>query len=506
MLKSKYIVLLMLCASGFQLAAQTQKEVKTLIVFFDGLRPDYINPELMPNLYHFKQNGSYGDQHHSVFPTVTRVNASSYATGSYPAKNGLMGNTVYFPEVDPLHGLNTGDAEDLMKITAATHNHLLTAISLGELVQQMGSKMMVFSSGSSGQAYLQNHTLSGGAIINTSMILPEVLRPQVINDLGAIPEHAYPNSAQHEWIANAVIKYALAPEGPLVSAVWFSDPDGTAHRDGIGTATANASIQSVDAQFGRILKALKDKGLTDQCNIIISADHGFVTDIGKKGVTEFLIEKGLKKDKNSDDVLVIGGAVYVKNHDAAVIKNIVQALQEEQWIGAIFTKASASDALKGEVAGTLSFNSIHWNHATRSADILVDANWNDAANAAGYKGSSFSRGVAGHGGFSPYEVHIPLIASGPSFKKAFKSELPTSNVDITPTILYLSHIKVPKEMDGRVMYELLKEKSPKSFTDVVVIKNVETKVDYPGGSYRLILQQSHLGNDVYNDFAKVIRE
>ena len=136
----------------------------------------------------------------------------------------------------------------------------------------------------------------------------------------------------------------------------------------------------------------------------------------------------------------------------------------------------------------------------------MDANWNDAANAAGYKGSSFSRGVAGHGGFSPYEVHIPLIASGPSFKKAFKSELPTSNVDITPTILYLSHIKVPKEMDGRVMYELLKEKSPKSFTDVVVIKNVETKVDYPGGSYRLILQQSHLGNDVYNDFAKVIRE
>ena len=35
--------------------------------------------------------------HHSVFPTVTRVNASSLVTGAYPERHGLMGNTIYIP-------------------------------------------------------------------------------------------------------------------------------------------------------------------------------------------------------------------------------------------------------------------------------------------------------------------------------------------------------------------------------------------------------------------------
>src|SRR5688572_28173660 len=108
------------------------RSIRTLIIFFDGLRPDYITPEAMPNLFAFSKSGSYGKQHHSVFPTVTRVNASSYSSGSYPATHGLMGNTVYFPIVDKKKGLNTGDYTDLHKISEATHGHLLTATTLGE--------------------------------------------------------------------------------------------------------------------------------------------------------------------------------------------------------------------------------------------------------------------------------------------------------------------------------------------------------------------------------------
>ena len=150
--------------------------IRTLIVFFDGLRPDYITPEAMPNVYAFSKRGCYGKQHHSVYPTVTRVNSSSYATGSYPGKNGLMGNTVYFPEVDATKGLNTGEASEMNRVDVATGGHLLTAISLGELLAQAGKKMMVFSSGSSGQALFQNHKVSGGSIINGNMILPESMR------------------------------------------------------------------------------------------------------------------------------------------------------------------------------------------------------------------------------------------------------------------------------------------------------------------------------------------
>src|SRR5688572_3618563 len=135
----------------------TQKDTRTLVIFFDGLRPDYITEENMPNLYAFSKLGCYGKQHHSVFPTVTRVNASSLSSGSYPGTHGLMGNTVYFPLVDKNKGLGTSDYNNLYKIKEAMQGHLLTAITLGEVLQQAGAKMMVFSSGSTGQALMQNH-------------------------------------------------------------------------------------------------------------------------------------------------------------------------------------------------------------------------------------------------------------------------------------------------------------------------------------------------------------
>jgi predicted AlkP superfamily pyrophosphatase or phosphodiesterase len=479
-------------------------DIRTLIVFFDGLRPDYITQEAMPNLYAFSKTGCYGKQHHSVFPTVTRVNASSYSTGSYPGTHGLMGNTVYFPQVDSKKGLNTGNAEELNKINVATAGHLLTAVSIGEILQSFGAKMMVFSSGSTGQAMMQNHTVSGGAIINPSMILPDSIKGRVINEIGAIPPPGKPNTKRHKWITDALIEYGLTLEGPLVSGIWYSDPDGTAHSDGIGSVTAMQSIKDVDEQFGRIISALKGKKLTQYFNIIISTDHGFITNIGKVGLAGYLIQEGLKKDTTSEDVVVAEGAIYVKDHNIETIKNIVSALQSQEWVGAIFTRGDKPGDMKGFVPGTLSFESIHWNHPDRSADILVDENWDDRVNNAGYAGASFSRGVAGHGGLSPYEVHIALIAAGPSFKKAFEGNLPTSNVDIVPTILHIHHIPVPPSMDGRVINEFLLDPGPpKNMESKTQI--TETTVKQAWGTYRVQLERSILGRYAYVNCTKVIR-
>ncbi len=501
----KNILLLSLLVFSTILFAQKkdEKDIRTLIVFFDGLRPDYITAEAMPNLYAFSKAGCYGKQHHSVFPTVTRVNASSYSSGSYPGTHGLMGNTVYFPVVDSRKGLNTGDYSDLNKIMAATNGHLLTAVTLGEVLQKAGKKMMVFSSGSTGQAMMQNHTVSGGAVVNPGMILPASFKDTLIRDIGPIPAKAKPNAGQHKWVTDALIKYGLTLDGPLVSAIWFSDPDGTAHSDGIGAASSMESIKIVDAEFGRIMATLKSKNLDQNFNVIISTDHGFITNVGKDGLTEFLISNGFKKDKESDDVVVAEGAIYVKDHNMDVIKKIVSALQAQEWVGPLFTKGKNPGDMKGIVAGTLSFESIHWNHPERSADILVDENWDDRKNEMGYAGTSYSRGVAGHGGLSPYEVHIALLASGPSFKKNFESELPTSNVDIVPTILSIHKISIPEKMNGRVVTELLAENRNEKMQPKKEL--IKASTVFAGGTYNLTLERTILGKYKYVDFAKVER-
>ncbi len=491
------IILLITFTCGAQKNRNDVPIVKTLIVFFDGLRPDYITREAMPNLYAFKQTAGYGNRHHSVFPTVTRVNSSSYSTGSYPGTHGIMGNSVYFPKVSN-SVLNTGEASDLNKIAASENGKLLTAISLGEILAKAGKKMMVFSSGSTGQALLQNHTVSSGMIINTDMILPVSKKDSIEKIIGTAPPDAKNNIARHKWITDAFLKVGLGNDAPLVSAIWYSDPDGAAHSNGIGSPEAMKSIRIVDEQFGRIISTLKEKNLTQSFNIIITTDHGFVTYTGKESLSDFLIKSGLKADAKSEDVVLAGGAVYVKDHDRKKIQAIVKALQLQEWVGAIFTKGSGPGEMRGSVEGTLSFESIHWDHPERSGDILVDVNWNDNKNAAGYAGSSFSKGVAGHGSLSPYEVHIGLLASGPSFKKSYISEVPTSNVDIVPTILHLYHMPVPAVMDGRVMEELLIEK-PSGVIPAVKEEAIETS----SGNYKLLLSRSIVGKHAYVNYSVV---
>lgn len=508
MLKRIQCLLLMtgLLFVATRLSAQTKKEThkpRTLIVIFDGLRPDYITSELMPNVYKLKNEGAFGNQNHSVFPTVTRVNASSYATGSYPEQHGLMGNTVYFPKVSKTKGLDTGDAAQLELASHSVSGNLLTAISFGEIMQAQGHPFMVFSSGSTGQALLQNHKVAGGLIINPDLILPTATMPDIVKVLGSPPPHATPNTARHAWVTDGLLHYALTPDGPQVSAIWYSDPDGTAHAEGIGADLANASVRSVDEQFGRVIAHLKNNNLYDQYNVIVSTDHGFVTHVGKNSLADFLIAKGLKADKASDDIVVAGGALYVKEHDETMIKSIVSALQKEVWIGALFTRAKQPHAMEGIADGTLSFETIHWNHPERRADILVDMNWDDRKNEYGFTGTSYSGGVAGHGSSSPYEIHIPLICAGPSFKRNFVSELPTSNVDIVPTLLHILDIPIPTSMQGRVMEELLRNTKPT--LELAKIEKVETQTTAPWGTYKLVLERSIWMNHEYVNYTRTER-
>src|SRR5205814_5803757 len=111
---------------------------KQLLVIFDGLRPDYVTSNVMPNLYAFGQRGIVFANHHSVFPTVTRVNTSSISPGSYPERHGLLGNTVFFPQIDPTRFLDTSDRSAMVRVNTATNGNLLMATTMGEALQGAG--------------------------------------------------------------------------------------------------------------------------------------------------------------------------------------------------------------------------------------------------------------------------------------------------------------------------------------------------------------------------------
>ncbi|MCL4692818.1 MAG: alkaline phosphatase family protein, partial [Candidatus Hydrogenedentes bacterium] len=214
--------------------AQDTTGQRVLMIVLDGCRPDYVTPEVMPNLHALGQRGVVCTNNHAVYPTVTRVNSTSFATGCYPAKHGIMGNTVYFPEVDRDKAFSTGNAANLTLIAATIDGELVTRPSIGEVLENHGKKHLAVSSGSSGSAFLLNHTAKGGGLINVDLVLPEMLRAKVDEVVGPVPEEGYPNAARNHWVVDAYLKLGLEEIHPDVTYMWLSDPDHTGHKMGIG--------------------------------------------------------------------------------------------------------------------------------------------------------------------------------------------------------------------------------------------------------------------------------
>jgi arylsulfatase A-like enzyme len=479
--------------------AQTPEKHTQLVIVVDGLRPDYVTPDVMPRLYRLGQRGVVFSAHHSVFPTVTRVNASSFVTGTYPETHGLLGNTIYIPSVDPARGLDTGERENLERVARA-EGRLLTAPTLGELLQGNGMKLLGVSSGSTGSSFLLNHTVSGGAVIHTDYTLPSSLGADVASALGPAPAHATPNDAQNQRAVDAYLKVGLDTIHPDVTLMWLNDPDGTAHENGIGAPISRTSLSLVDGGIGRIEDTLRAKGLLDRTNIIVTSDHGFSTHTGEFKL-ESLVEPFSKPMADgSRDVVVAEGAIYLRGAaDPSRVRAIVAALQRRPAVGAIFTRPPPNGGREGIVPGTLSFDIARWNHP-RSGDILVSANWTDRKNGAGFAGTTAQTGVAGHGTSSPFDIHNTLIAAGPDFREHATSDAPTSNVDVAPTLLRLLGLPTAPSMTGRVIEEGLRNGRPAS----AVTRSTET-VRTADGSYVLTANISSVGGYRYLDSTSVTR-
>ena len=463
--------------------AQRSRRLKVVLVVFDGLRPDHITADRMPNLNALATRGVRSSQHHSLFPTVTRVNASALATGTGPSGHGILDNSIYLPAVAD-RVLNTGDAPDMLLADSVLGGRLLTAPTIGRRLQAAGMRMMVASAGSSGSAYL----FAGGAgtpVVNADLVMPATIAPMVQRVLGVPPADASPNLGRNAWAVDALLRVGVDSLDVDVAYLWLSDPDHTAHGAGLGSAMADSSIRAADRELGRLLGGLAARGLGQSVNVMVVSDHGFSTHVGDA--------KSLRKQLGvfADSVVIAGSAIHVRHGGTGTRDAVVRALQQWPEAGAIFTApgtASGTTTGQGSVSGTISTASIGWQH-TRSADVLFSADWSHASNAAGHRGDTRQSGVAGHGTSSPYDVTATFVASGPAFRAGVLASAPSSNADIVPTILHLlGRPATPQGVTGRPLLELLRRgaTAPVAVTRDSVVAEV---AGYRTVAYRTRVQQ-----------------
>jgi hypothetical protein len=336
--------LALVCVIG---GAHAQPATLHLVFVIDGLRPDSITEADTPTLYRLRREGVAFENTHSVFPTVTRVNSTSLATGMYPARHGIMGNSIYVPAVDPKRAFTNDDFQPLLKLDEATGGRMVTVPGIAEILAQRGSSVVAVSSGSTGSAILLTPKAPRGTgiVINgdffpgTQVAYPSAISDAVLQRFGPAPKKGgatVPYSASVDWSMQVLREYVLTELRPTVVFTWMTEPDHIQHGLGAGAPESIAAIRNDDRQLGLLLQKLETLGIRDKTNIMVVSDHGFAQTLFNVNVGRALVDAGLMPAADSDDIVIASSgqavALHVKGSDPTRIGAVVDFLQRQPWL------------------------------------------------------------------------------------------------------------------------------------------------------------------------------
>jgi len=254
-------------------APATPTATRTIVMVWDGLRPDSVNATDTPNLYALRQSGVNFSDNHSTYPTFTMMNSSSFATGAFPKTSGFYGNTFWTP---PQGSANTipagsgagGSAQDYQDpvftedyAVLATLNdyyggQLLLVKSLFATAQAAG--LTTATIGKSGAAYLQDLG-KGGVFLDENTVQPRSLVTELQGAGFALPSNVVKNYSGSDAVTLAGNNgNPTARAGYVTFNTTAFDPDGKvaiAARDSADTTqgapedAANKYMMSVYTQY-----------------------------------------------------------------------------------------------------------------------------------------------------------------------------------------------------------------------------------------------------------------
>ena len=297
---------------GFSiLPAEAQTPHNVIIFVADGLRYGSVEPGNMPNMARLKSEGVDFTNSHSLYPTVTTVNASAIATGHGIGDTGDFGNTLYTatPMVS-LKGAPLGFLENdtvLDEMNQKFGGNYLGETTLIAAARAKGWQTAIV--GKEGPARIQDSTASSDGdetlIVDDStgheggLSLPTWFSANMRQTFltPGTPKGSVANIEQEVWLMKATTRIVLphfqSSGKPFVLLFWSRDPDISQHngRDSIGEMVPGingpsglAGTRDADTMLGELLAALKASGLDKTTDVFVTADHGFAT-INRSSVT-----------------------------------------------------------------------------------------------------------------------------------------------------------------------------------------------------------------------------
>jgi predicted AlkP superfamily pyrophosphatase or phosphodiesterase len=482
--------------SAVAAAAPPGKHV--VVVVWDGMRPDFVSEQYTPTLWKLAQNGVTFQNHHAVYPSATIVNGTAIVTGDFPSRSGILANHDYRPQIDAKKSIDVESSGVVRRGDELSANKYVAVQTIAELLHQQGQKTAIATAKTVG-LLLDRHAdwRHGQNIFAGEALSPDAI-DSLVKTLGAFPQATQP-ADRDAWTTKALTDFLWHDEVPCFSLLWLSEPDDTEHKTAPGAPATLAAIKSSDDNLARVVAALDQRHARSTTDILIVSDHGFSTIAREIDVPKILRNAGFDAvteftgEPKAGQILLVGngGSVlfYVIGHNAAVLRKLVEFLQQTDFAGVIFTREPMDGTFTPDKAR------IDNEHA---ADVVMSFRWSEDKNQFGVSGmidADWQRaaGKGTHATLSKFDMNNLLIAAGPDFKNGLTSDLPSGNVDLTPTILTILGIKPAQSMDGRVLAEALK--SPPNLK--AEKQTIEANKKFPSGTWRQQLTISRVGSTIY---------
>ena len=293
------------------------------------------------------------------------------------------------------------------------------------------------------------------------------LKPLIGKNYGVIPATPFGNSFTFDMAMAAVNGEQLGADAVTdMLTVSLSSPDYIGHAYGPNSIEAEDGFLRLDKDLGDFLNFLDTKVGKGQYLLFLSADHGAASvpsflkehqipagNFDSQTITDELNK--LLKEKTKADELVIGilnNQVYLNRtviNDAGLNKDSIN-----KWVMNYLMQQVAVervvplDALNNTTLNTKVKEMLaNGYYPKRSGDIqlIFKPQWIDG----------FLKGGTTHGGWNPYDAHIPLLFYGWKIQQG-ASIREVSMADIAGTIASLLHIQMPSGSIGNVIEEIVK--------------------------------------------------
>lgn len=436
-------------------------ESRFLVLVLDGLRPDLVTEKDMPNLAAFRDRAASLKLSKAQYPTQTRVNKTSFSSGTTPKHHGIHFNAIYDPALSPGALIDLGNHAHIAKADA--NGRLITATTIGHALRGADRQFALVHCGMSGAPWLlnyrgdqfgQEHISMAGYQHSTAEAARLVSEQQ-----GDLPSPKGINFERSRFAFEAFRNVLYPSLKPQVGLIWSDEPDKSLHVDGLRGPVSKAAFMHIDALVGDVVRWWQDRAEQDDLNLIIMSDHGHVETVGGYPIGEMIKESGLPvtSDPAQEGALILpwgSGGVYLRDQPREVLADIVEWMQRHDWAGNLFT--DDLDGTNGIIPGTFSKALASIDHS-RAPDLLFTLRRLPAEPPEFPFGRSLNPKFEGstHGGLHVEELTNTLFAAGPDFREAYRSDTPGGINDVTPTILSVLGIDQPETMKGRVLGDLL---------------------------------------------------